>query len=97
MRATETYMKHLRERGAVEGWRLTRRKLGLGPGELGEFHIMIEVKDLAQLDQAFSLAAARRDPTESAHQGVNSLVRNFRAALYRDFPDANRHEGEERF
>jgi len=96
-RAFEAYMKHLHERGAIESWRLTRRKLGLAPDGLGEFHFMIETKDLAQLDQAFSLASARRDPTESVHQGVNSLVRSFRAALYRDFPDAHRHEGEEKF
>ena len=32
-----------------------------------------------------------------AHHGVNSLVTNFRAALYRDFPDPQRVIGEERF
>ena len=96
-RAFEAYMKHLNERGAIEGWRLTRRKLGLGPRELGEFHFMIETKDLTQLDQAFGLASGRREPTESVHWGVNSLVCNLTFALYRDFPDAHRHEGEERF
>jgi len=96
-RAFTAYMKHLKERGAVEGWRLTRRKLGLGPRELGKFHFMIETKDLAQLDQAFTLASERREPTESVHQSVNSLVTNLTFALYRDFPDAHRHEGEEKF
>jgi hypothetical protein len=31
----------------IETWRLTRRKLGLAPSALGEFHIVIETKDLA--------------------------------------------------
>ena len=41
--------------------------------------------------------AQRREPVESVHFGVNSLVQNVTFSLYRDFPDANRHRGEERF
>jgi hypothetical protein len=96
-RAFENYMGHLKDQGAIERWRLTRRKLGLGPKELGDFHFMIETRDLAQLDRAFSVAAGRREPTESVHRALNSLVTNLTFALYRDFPDAVRHEGEEKF
>jgi hypothetical protein len=96
-RSFRIYMEHLKESGSIEGWRLTRRKLGFGPRDLGEFHVVMETRDLAQLDRAFNLAAARRDPTESVHFGVNSQVCNLTIALYRDFPDAVRHEGEERF
>ena len=96
-RAFTAYMSHLKERDAITGWRLTRRKLGLGPRELGDFHFMIETKDLAQLDAAFGIAASRREPAESVHQSVNSLVCNLTFALYRDFPDPVRHEGEEKF
>ena len=91
------YMGHLRAEGLIEDWRLTRRKLGFGAPGLGEFHLMIEVKNLAQLDQAFEHVAGRRDPVEALHAGVNSLVRNAVFALYRDFPDPFRHRGEERF
>jgi hypothetical protein len=90
-------MQHLAESGAIEKWRLTRRKLGLGPRELGEFHFMIETRDLAQLEKAFALAASRREPTESVHHAINSLVTNIVFGLYRDFPDAVRHKGEEKF
>jgi hypothetical protein len=31
------------------------------------------------------------------HRALNSLVTNLTFALYRDFPDAVRHEGEEKF
>jgi hypothetical protein len=91
------YMGHLRSEGLIENWRLTRRKLGLGPAMLGEFHVMIEVKDLRQLDDAFARAAERREPTEGFHFGVNSLAQNVLFALYRDFPDPFRHRGEEKF
>ena len=91
------YLGHLKELGHIEGFRLTRRKLGLAPPALGEFHVMIEVRDLAQLDTAFERVAGRREPVEGFHFGVNSLVTNATFALYRDFPDPVRHPGEERF
>jgi hypothetical protein len=49
------YLSHLHAKGLIESWRITRRKLGLGQPEIGEFHLMIEVKDLAQLDRAFDM------------------------------------------
>ena len=91
------YMEHLRGQGLIESWRLTRRKLGLGPSNLGEFHIMIEVKDLAQLDAAFNRVATRAEPVEGFHHGVNALVQNLTFALYRDFPDPVRQRGQEKF
>jgi hypothetical protein len=96
-RSMARYMDHLKARGLIEGWRLTRRKLGFGPRDLGEFHIMMETKDLAQLDAAFNHVAGRREPVESVHFGVNSQVQNLKIALYRDFPDEVRYEGEEKF
>ena len=96
-REVDVYLGHLKAEGLIEGWRLTRRKLGLSPPGMGEFHILIEVKNLAQLEDAFQRAACRREPVEGFHFGVNSKVRNSVFALYRDFPDAVRHAGEERF
>ena len=91
------YLGHLKDKSAIEGFRVTRRKLGLGPGGLGEFHIIVEVRDLAQLDTAFAEVASRREPTESLHFGANALVRNATFALYRDFPDPVREVGDEKF
>jgi hypothetical protein len=91
------YMEHLKSKGHIEGWRLTRSKLGLGIKELGEFHFMIEFKDLAQLDRAFDLVSTRAGETEAVHHGVNSMIERVRFGLYRDFPDHNRKRGEERF
>jgi hypothetical protein len=91
------YMAHLKAEGMIKSWRLTRRKLGLGPSVLGEFHMMIEIDGLHQLDRAFERVATRDEPTEGFHFGVNSLVCNAQFALYRDFPDTFRKRGEERF
>ena len=91
------YMSHLQARDLIAGWRLTRRKLGLGPTVLGEFHLMIEVRDLTQLDAAFNRVASRTEPVEGVHFGVNSLVQNATFALYRDFPDPVRQPGQEKF
>ena len=91
------YLGHLKSQGLVEGWRLTRRKLGFGPPGLGEFHLEIETKDMAQLDAAFNHVAARRGPVEDFHAHVNTLVTDAQFALYRDFPDAVRQRGDEKF
>ena len=95
--ALEGYLGALKASGKIESWRLLRRKLGLGIAALGEFQILIETRNLAQLDAAFTAVSTRNEPVEGAHHGVNALVQNFQAALYRDFPDAHRQHGEERF
>lgn len=92
-----SYLGHLKQQGLIEGWRLTRRKLGLAPPGLGDFNLMIEVRDLGQLDSAFQTVASRRDPVEGLHFAVNSLVQSVSFGVYRDFPDPVRHHGEERF
>lgn len=88
--ALENYMGFLRGRDMIAGHRLTRRKLGFGPAELGEFHLVIEVRDLAQLDAAFHMAATRSAPVEAPHAAVYLRVKDVRFALYRDFPDPER-------
>lgn len=95
--ALDRYMGHLRGEGMIAGHRLTRAKLGFGLRGYGDWHLMIEVRDLAQLEAAFQHVASRREPVEGVHFGVNSLVQNPVFALYRDFPDAVRQHGEERF
>jgi hypothetical protein len=95
--AVSRYLDHLKAEKKIESWRLMRRKLGLGPSTIGEFHVVIETRNMAQLDGAFNAVASRREPVEGVHFGVNSLVQNATFALYRDFPDPVRHTGEERF
>ena len=95
--AFERYMAALKKDGKIESYRLMRCKLGLRPVGVGEFHFMIEVRDLAQLDEAFNLVATRAGAVEGLHFGANSMVRDISFALYRDFPDEVRERGEEKF
>lgn len=91
------YLGELREAGRIEGFRITRRKLGFGPRELGEFHIEIEVENLAQLDEAFRDVSRRSGRVEELHAAVNQAACDVTFALYRDFPDEQRETGAERF
>jgi len=93
----DTYLAALRDRGEIVGYRLTRRKLALGPPELGEFFLVIEVEGLAQLDRAFLAVSERTEPIESIHAAVNQSICELRSALYRDFPDRQRVRGQEKF
>lgn len=95
--AVHAYMERLQVDGFLQSWRLSRRKLGLGPATLGEFHIVMEFAEMADLDELFEAVSERADPLEGLHHAVNSKAQNFTAALYRDFPDAHRQRGEERF
>jgi len=93
----DQYLGELVRGGRIAGFRITRRKLGFGPRELGEFHIVIEVADLAQLEGAFHDVSTRSDPIESFHAAVNQSVTGLTFARDRDFPDAHRVRGEEKF
>jgi hypothetical protein len=83
----QAYLGHLAAEKRIEGWRLTRRKFGFGPPGLGEFHVTVWTRDMAQLDTAFDLVATRAGEVEKLHAPVYSMVTDFTSALYRDFPD----------
>lgn len=85
--AIRGWLEFLQERGEIEGYRLTRRKFGFGPAGLGEWHVSIEFKNLAQADEAFYTAASRHPEVEALHAEVYSRVTNYKSGLYRDFPD----------
>jgi hypothetical protein len=95
--AARGYLDHLKEGALIAGYRITRRKLGLGPPTLPEFHVTIEFETMAQMDRAFGEVSARADPVEGFHHAVNSKVRDAFFALYRDFPDPGRVVGQEKF
>jgi hypothetical protein len=84
------YLGHLKSQDLIAGFKLTRRKLGFGPDQLGEFHIIIDCRDLVQLEQAFGVVAVRSGNVESLHRPVYEMVTDFISALYRDFPDPER-------
>lgn len=95
--AIDAFLGRLRDEGRIVSFRILRRKLGLGPRELGEFHVIVETRDLAQLDEAFRSVSTRTGVVEELHTAVNQHVQGVMFALYRDFPDAHRETGEELF
>ena len=70
------FLNHLKRAGQIESWRLLRCKLGLRPSSFAEWHILIETRELAQLDLAFRSAAAREGETDELHFEANALVTN---------------------
>jgi len=92
-----SYLDHLKELDSISGYRISQRKLGLGPPQLPLWHITIDFESLAQMDSAFSYVASRSEPVESFHHAVNSKVQDIFFALYRDFPDSSRVSGQEKF
>lgn len=85
--AVNRYLGHLQSKGLIDNFKITRRKFGFSPPQLCDFHIIIEVEELARLDEAFSLAAQRSGEVEELHAPVWSAARDVQTALYRDFPD----------
>ena len=86
-KALAAFLDHMQQDGRIENWRMMRCKLGLRPGHIREFHIMIETRDLAQLDTAFRAAAKREGETDTLHFTANAMVTNIQFGLFRDWPD----------
>lgn len=93
----QRYFEYLKSESSLQSYRITRKKLGLAPQYLLEFHIMLEFDNLADIDAAFNHVATRSGKVESFHHAVNGRVNDVKFALYRDFPDPVRKQGEELF
>ncbi len=88
--AIQAYLGMMQKQAHIQAFQLKRRMLGLGPNELGEFHLTISVDSMAQLEEAFQLAATRGPEVEPEHRAVYSLVKDLSFGLTRDFPDTMR-------
>jgi hypothetical protein len=83
------FLEHLVGEGRMEGFRITRCKMGFRSiQDLPEWHIMMEFKNMAQMDEAFNRVAPKEGELESKHQSFNQFIQgNIQHALYRDWPD----------
>lgn len=88
--AVNEFLQYFQDKDEIASWRITRRKLGFGPKELGEFHIMIECETLDALDKIFGEIATREPELWKLHVPVFSLVARVQTGLWRDFPDEGR-------
>ena len=80
------YLDHLKHSGELIEYRIMRRKLGLGPKQFGEFHLMLEFADLTQLDSAFNRVVSRQNPVESFHQAVIQRCQKLHSLFTETFP-----------
>lgn len=82
------FLQKLKDDGLIEGYRITRCKMGFRSiPNLPEFHIMVETRDMGQLEAAFQRVAAREGELEDDHRSFNRFVGdNIQHALYRDWP-----------
>ncbi len=75
--------------GKMESYRLTRAKLGFRSMDLPEFHIMMEFKNMQQLDDSMTSVLRNEKNIDESHVSFNQLVdkETIQHFLYRDFPD----------
>jgi hypothetical protein len=83
------FFDHLVSEARMESYRITRCKMGFRSiADLPEWHIMMEFRDMAQLEQCFQRVAPREGELEDKHRSFNQFVSgNIQHALFRDWPD----------
>ena len=84
----QSFLEHLKSEGKMESYRITRCKMGFRSMDIPEWHIMMEFKNMAQMDSAFERVAPLEGELETKHRSFNQFVAdNIQHALYRDWPD----------
>lgn len=84
----KAFLEHLKSEGKMESYRITRCKMGFRSMDIPEWHIMMEFRNMAQMDSAFERVAPLEGELETKHRSFNQFVAdNIQHALYRDWPD----------
>ena len=83
------FLQHLVDEGKMLSFRITRCKMGFRSiSDLPEWLIIMEFKNMAQMDEAFKRVAPLEGELEIKHRSFNQFVgRNIQHALFRDWPD----------
>jgi hypothetical protein len=83
------FLQHLVDEGKMLSFRITRCKMGFRSiSDLPEWFIIMEFKDMAQIDEAFRRVAPLKGELEDKHRSFNQFVAgNIEHALWRDWPD----------
>lgn len=83
------FLDQLVEMKRMESYKLMRMKLGFRSMDIPEFHIMMEFKNMQQLDDAMTAVISDEQNIEDAHVRFNQMVdiETIQHALYRDYPD----------
>ena len=83
------FLDHMVAMGRMESYRLTRMKLGFRSMDMPEWHIMMDFRNLQQLDDAMTSIIRNEENIEEDHVAFNQLVdvETIQHFLYRDYPD----------
>jgi hypothetical protein len=83
------FLQHLQNEGKMESFRITRCKMGFRSiADMPEWHIMMEFKNMGQMDDAFRRVAPLEGELEVKHKSFNQFVSgDIQHALFRDWPD----------
>ena len=87
----QSFLQHLVDEGKMISYRITRCKMGFRSiADMPEWMIIMEFRDMAQMDQAFKRVAPLEGELEVKHKSFNQFVSgNIQHALFRDWPDTN--------
>ena len=83
------FLQHLVDEGRMLSFRITRCKMGFRSiSDMPEWMIIMEFRDMAQMDEAFRRVAPLEGELEDKHRSFNQFVAgNIQHALFRDWPD----------
>jgi hypothetical protein len=83
------FFDHLVAEDRMLGYRITRCKMGFRSiADMPEWMIIMEFRDMAQMELAFKRVAKKEGELEEKHQSFNQFVSgNIQHALFRDWPD----------
>ena len=83
------FLDHLVVENKMISYRITRCKMGFRSiADMPEWMIIMEFRDMAQMDQAFKRVAPLEGELEVKHRSFNQFVSgNIQHALFRDWPD----------
>ena len=83
------FFDHLVREDRMVTYRITRCKMGFRSiANMPEWMIIMEFRDMAQMDQAFRRVAPLEGDLEEKHKSFNQFVAgNIQHALFRDWPD----------
>ena len=84
-----SFLDHLVTEKKMESYRITRCKMGFRSiADMPEWMLLMEFKDMAQMDSAFRRVAPLEGELEVKHKSFNQFVSgDIQHALFRDFPD----------
>ena len=85
----KSFFDHLIGEGKLQSYRITRCKMGFrSVADMPEWFIMMEFKNMAQIDEAFHRVAPLQGELEDKHRSFNQFVSgDIQHALWRDWPD----------